>query len=128
MPNVNRIYSSSAAVRRTKSEQGPPGCDRPETLDPGTLDPGTLDPGTLDPGTLDVGLRPAKTAHAHVPIVQIDGGVAVAGHEQDLVPPLRPLAQGRGVDDAVLIGGTVVEGARQAPGHGHTAVDGERLE
>src|SRR5215813_11377044 len=104
MPNVNGIYTRA----RTKSEHRAPRRHRPEAL--------------------NTRLTGAEAANAHVPIVQVDGGIAVAGHEANLVPSPRPFTAGGCVDDAVLVRGPVIESTGPMPGHGHTAIDSQRLE
>src|SRR6516225_10758428 len=93
---------------RTKSEQRAPCRDRPEAL--------------------NARLTRAETANTHVPIVQVDSGIAVAGHEANLVAAPGPFTAGGGVDDAVFVRGAVIECAGPMPGLGHAAIDGQRLE
>src|SRR5262249_3973598 len=92
---------------RTESEQGAARRHRPQALDGCAL--------------------AAEAAHAYVPIVQVDGGGAVAGDEQDLLTSdWTALAWGH-IEDAVLVRGPKVGGAGPLPRLGHAAVNGEGL-
>jgi hypothetical protein len=49
-------------------------------------------------------------ADADVPVVEVDGRVAMAGREADLVADLRPVGGTRDDEAAVLVGGALVGG------------------
>jgi hypothetical protein len=59
--------------------------------------------GSDRPGLLD-----AATAHADIPVVEVDGRVAVTGDQPDLVAEPKPVGGGRNREPVVLVGGTLV--------------------
>src|SRR6516164_2778778 len=61
----------------------PPGGDRPDLLD-------------------------AVAAHTDIPVVKVDGRVAVARDQPDLVAEPEPVGGGRDGEPAVLVGGALV--------------------
>jgi len=73
----------ASAMASLQSINHPPRGDRPELFD-------------------------AVGADADVPVVEVDGGVAVAGDETDLVADVEAIGGARDAEAAVLVGGALV--------------------
>ena len=56
-------------------------------------------------------LLDAVAADADVPVVEVDGGVAVAGDDAQLVADVDPIRRPRDAEPAVLVGGALAAGA-----------------
>src|SRR6266436_4450149 len=97
LPDIYRSPSSEATASYPKyrpptqrfgdptSVNGAAGGDRPELLD-------------------------AVVADADIPVVEVDGGVAMAGDQADFVAEPEPVGGGRDGEAAVLVGGALVGG------------------
>jgi hypothetical protein len=53
-------------------------------------------------------LLDAAAADADIPVVEVDGRVAMAGDQPDLVAEPEPIGGGRDREPAVLVGGALV--------------------
>src|SRR5262249_10060197 len=95
--------AKSMLATEAASIHRPPCGDRPELLD-------------------------AVGADADLPGVQVDGRVAVAGDEADLVAEREAVGGGRDREAAVLVGGALVGGGRFVADQRRAGVEGERLE
>ena len=77
---------------------------------------------------LDAGIGRADPAHADIPVVQVDGRIAVARHQQHLVAELRPRVARRDIEHAVLVGGPLVDRRPASPsGTGMPQSNAQRL-
>src|ERR1700730_7956031 len=73
-------------------------------------------------------LLDAVAADADVPVVEVDGRVAVAGDEADLVADLETVGGPRDAEAAVLVGGALVGRGGLVADGGGPRVEGERLQ
>src|SRR5437667_3486146 len=96
-------WSGRGLIRRLWSIHGTPCGDRPELFD-------------------------AVAADADIPVIEIDGRVAVAGDEAHFVADVEPVGGGRDGEAAVLVGGALVGGGGLVANGGETGIQGERLE
>ena len=69
----------------------------------------------------------AVAADADIPIVEVDGRVAMAGHEADLVAEPEAIGGAGDAPAAVLVGGALVGGGGLVADEGRARVEGERL-
>src|SRR5438270_5848422 len=90
-------------ARRLPSIQRPPGGDRPELFD-------------------------AAGTDGDVPVVEVDGGVAMAGDEADFVAEPEAVGGARDAEAAVLVGGALVGGGGFVAHQRWAGVEGERLQ
>jgi len=91
-------------VRRSSTSiNRPPRSDRPELLD-------------------------AACANGDVPVVEVDGRVAVAGDEADLVAEPEPVGSGRDGEAAVLVGGALVGRGRLVADERRARIECQRLQ
>src|SRR5712671_1244895 len=67
-------------------------------------------------------------ADADVSVVEVDGRVAMAGDEADLVADLEPVGGAGDAEAAVLVGGALVGGGGLVPDERRTGVEAERLQ
>ena len=73
-------------------------------------------------------LLDAVAADGDVPVVEVDGRVAMAGDEADLVADLEAVGGARDAEAAVLVGGALVGGGGLVADEGRTGVEGQCLE
>src|SRR5262249_31821439 len=73
-------------------------------------------------------LLDALAADADIPVVEIDGRVAVAGDEAQLVADIEPVGGARNAEPAVLVGGALVGGGRLVADERRAGIEGERLQ
>ena len=73
-------------------------------------------------------LLDAIAADADIPVVEIDGRVAVAGDEAHLVADVEPVRRARNTEPAVLVGGALVGGSGLVADERRAGIEGERLE
>src|SRR5436190_17077444 len=73
-------------------------------------------------------LLDAVGADAAVPVVQVDGRVAMAGDQAELVAEPEAVGGGRDGEAAVFVGGALVGGGGLVTNQRRTRVEGERLE
>src|SRR6266404_6935373 len=73
-------------------------------------------------------LLDAVVADADVPVVEVDGRVAMAGDEADLVAEGEAVGGGRWGEPAVLVGGALVGGGGLVADERRTRVEGERFQ
>jgi hypothetical protein len=71
-------------------------------------------------------LLDAVAADADVPVVEVDGRVAMAGDEADLVADLEAVGGARDAEAAVLVGGALVGGGGLVADERRTRAEGER--
>src|SRR5882724_10945364 len=95
--------SWARALASATSTHGAPGGDRPELLD-------------------------AVGADADVPVVEVDGRVAVAGAQADLVAEPQPVGGRRDSEAAVLVGGALVGGGGLVADQWRAGVEGQCLQ
>src|SRR5512134_815724 len=67
-------------------------------------------------------------AHADIPVVEVDGRIAMPRHEQQLLAQRRRRRACGDLDEAVLVGGLEVLEARALPHRGHAGIDARGLE
>src|SRR5215831_15530735 len=79
-------------------------------------------PGRDGPELLD-----AAPTDADIPVVEIDGGVAMAGDQPDLVAEVEAVGGARDAEPAVLVGGAFVGGGGLVADQRRARVEGERL-
>jgi hypothetical protein len=70
----------------------------------------------------------AVAADADIPVVEVDGRVAMAGDEADLVADLEPVGGARDAEPAVLVGGALVGGGGLVADDRRAGVESDRLE
>ena len=70
----------------------------------------------------------AVGADGDVPVVEVDGRVAMAGDEADLVAELEAVGGARDAEPAVLVGGALVGGGGLVAYQRRARVEGERLQ
>src|ERR1700737_3817359 len=73
-------------------------------------------------------LLDAVAADADVPVVEVDGRVAMAGDQADLVAEPEAVGGGRDGEAAVLVGGALVGGGGLVADERRARVESERLE
>src|SRR3984893_4191033 len=73
-------------------------------------------------------LLDAVGADADVPVVEVDGRVAVAGDQADLVAEPKAVGGGRDGEAAVLVGGALVGRGGLVANERGAGIEGERLE
>src|SRR6266478_7156284 len=73
-------------------------------------------------------LLDAVAADADVPVVKVDGGVAVAGDQPNLVAEPEPVGGGRDGEATVLVGGALVGRGGLVADERRAGVESERLE
>src|SRR6266446_9022484 len=73
-------------------------------------------------------LLDAVGADADIPVVEVDGRVAMAGDQADLVAEPEPVGHGRNGEPAVLVGGALVGCGGLVADERRARIEGERLE
>jgi hypothetical protein len=88
------------------------------------------EPRSVDraPGSDWPELFDAVGADADISVVEVDGRVAMAGDEADLVADLEAVGRARNAEPSVLVGGALVGGGGLVPHQRRARVEGERLE
>jgi hypothetical protein len=66
-------------------------------------------------------------AHADVPVIEVDGRVAMTGDQPDLVAEPESVGGGRDGEAAVLVGGALVGRGRFVADQRRARVEGQRL-
>src|SRR5438270_4532043 len=80
------------------------------------------------PGGYGPELFDAVPGDPDVPVVEVDGRVAMAGDEADLVAEAEAVGGARDAEAAVLVGGALVGGGGLVANERRTRVEGERLQ
>src|SRR5438270_8330541 len=80
------------------------------------------------PGGYGPELFDAVPGDPDVPVVEVDGRVAMAGDEADLVAEAEAVGGARDAETAVLVGGALVGGGGSVAHQGWAGVEGERLQ
>src|SRR5215471_13147010 len=73
-------------------------------------------------------LLDAVVADADVPVVEVDGRIAVAGDQPDLVAEPEPVGGGRDREPAVLVGGALIGCGGLVADERRARVESQRLE
>jgi hypothetical protein len=73
-------------------------------------------------------LLDAVVADAGIPVVEVDGGVAMVGDQADLVAEREPVGGGRDGEPAVLVGGALVGRGGLIADKRRARIEGERLQ
>src|SRR3984893_389952 len=73
-------------------------------------------------------LLDAVGADADIPVVEVDGRVAMAGDQTDLVPERETVGGGRDGEPAVLVGGALVGGGGLVADERRARIEGQPLE
>src|ERR1700674_2565816 len=118
IPAECRRRTFAASTSRTSLKRRPASVRRGEVAIVNKRRRGGDRPELLDPVAAD----------SDIPVVEVDGQVAVARHEADLVADAQPVGGARDPEPAVLVGGALISAGGLVPDERRTRVEGECLQ